>query len=237
MTYPGAETPAVDGLDLQVAEGEVYGLLGPNGAGKTTTISILSTLLHPCGGEVLLGGVDALRQARQVRRSIGLVPQEIALYPTLTLRENFAYFGRIYGLRGGMLKERIADCALLVGLQDSLDRRVETCSGGMKRRANLAAGILHSPKVLFLDEPTVGIDAQSRSMILDNLCRLRDGGMTMIYTTHYMEEARQLCSRVGIMDRGRILREGVPGELVAAEGVSDLEELFLRLTGRALRDG
>jgi len=228
---------AVAGVDLKVPAGQIYGLLGPNGAGKTTTISLLSTLFKPQGGTLAVAGIDALRHPRKARAQIGLVPQEIALYPQLSARENLAYFGRLYSLSGKRLRERVELCLELVGLSEHADRRVETYSGGMKRRANLAAGIVHQPKVLFLDEPTVGIDAQSRSVLLENLRHLQEQGMTMIYTTHYMEEAEQLCPRLAIIDHGKIIAEGRPAELIAAEeGCRNLEDLFLRRTGRQLRD-
>ncbi len=237
LTYPGATTPALDGLSLTIAAGEVFGLLGPNGAGKTTAISIMCTLLRPGAGSLTIAGHDVLRKAREVRRLIGLVPQDIALYPRLSTRENLLYFGRLHGLRGTGLRDRCAACLDLVGLADSADRAVATCSGGMKRRANLAAALLHQPQLLFLDEPTVGIDAQSRNMILENLVRLKEQGMTMVYTTHYMEEARQLCDRIAVVDHGRVLRSGTPQELIDAEADCDnLDELFLKLTGRQLRD-
>jgi ABC-2 type transport system ATP-binding protein len=171
------------------------------------------------------------------RPLFGLAPQDIALYPSLTARENLRYFGRLYGLSGRALASRIDQCLALVGLLDNADSRVDVYSGGMKRRANLAAAILHAPRLLVLDEPTVGIDAQSRNMILENLKGLRDAGTTILYTTHYMEEAEQLCSRVAVMDRGRIIATGTPAELInAVEGCRNLEEFFLHLTGKALRD-
>ncbi len=235
--YRRGGQPALNGFSVSIAEGGVLGLLGPNGAGKTTAISIMTTLLLPTSGEMILCGVDVMKQPREARRMIGLVPQEIALYPSLTGRENLRYFGRLHGLRGKALEGRIGECLRMVGLGESADRPVATYSGGMKRRANLAAGVLHEPRVLFLDEPTVGIDAQSRNMILENLLRLNREGMTMVYTTHYMEEARQLCTHLAIVDAGRVLTEGPPEALVAgAEGCSNLEELFLRLTGKHLRD-
>ena len=228
---------AVAGIDLRIPEGQIYGLLGPNGAGKTTSISLLCTLFKPQAGSLRICGIDALRHPRKARALIGLVPQEIALYPQLSARENLAYFGRLYGLRGPLLQERISASLEMVGLSGHADRRVETYSGGMKRRANLAAGVIHSPKILFLDEPTVGIDAQSRTVLLENLRKLQQSGMTMIYTTHYMEEAEQLCPRLAIIDRGTLIAEGTPAELVAGEeGCRNLEDLFLRMTGRQLRD-
>ncbi len=235
--YRGAATSAVDGIDFSVRRGEIFGLLGPNGAGKTTVLSIICTLLRPTSGRVTLCSQDTERSPARLRSLFGLAPQEIALYPSLTARENLRYFGSLYGLSGRVLRKRIEECLALVGLSDRGGDRIDTFSGGMKRRANLAAAILHSPEVLFLDEPTVGIDAQSRNRILENLKTLRDDGATIVYTTHYMEEAENLCERVAIMDRGKIVAEGAPRSLVAAiEGCANLEESFLHLTGRDLRD-
>jgi ABC-2 type transport system ATP-binding protein len=234
--YPGSERPAVDGLDLHLVNGEIFGLLGPNGAGKTTAISILSSILTPDAGSVTVNGHDLKRHKRNVRRLIGLVPQEIALYPTLTTRENLRFFGKLQGLGGARLLRRIDETLATVGLQRRADQRIGTFSGGMKRRANLAVGILHEPQILFLDEPTVGIDAQSRQLILERIESLRDRGTTVLYTTHYMEEAQRLCTRVAIMDRGRILAQGPVDRLVAQGAGDNLGELFLHLTGKQLRD-
>lgn len=235
--YAGMDRPAVDGIDLTIARGEIFGLLGPNGAGKTTTIAILSTTLRPCRGTLCICGLDAFRQTRRARVHIGLVPQEIALYPELTVGENLNFFGRLQDLRGSDLRQARDAALAAVGLEGRGGQKVATFSGGMKRRANLAAGLLHRPDLLFMDEPTVGIDAQSRQLIIEKLLALKAEGLTMLYTTHYMEEAEQLCDRVAIMDQGRILQEGVPEKLVAAaEGCSNLGDLFLQLTGRALRD-
>lgn len=236
-TYRGASSPALENFDISIGPGEIFGLLGPNGAGKTTAISILSSLFRPDNGSVNICGVDILRYPNQARRLFGLVPQGIALYPNLTARENLCYFGRLYGLRGERLKQRVRECLELVGLEKRADKHVFTYSGGMQRRANLAAGILHSPRILFLDEPTVGIDAQSRNMILEKLSVLKQTGASMIYTTHYMEEAATLCSRIAIIDQGRIIAQGLPKELIDQHpGCSDLGDLFLKLTGKQLRD-
>jgi len=235
--YRGADIPAVNGLNFTVHKGEVYGLLGPNGAGKTTAISIICTLLHPTSGAVTLCDHDVVNNPAAVRSLFGLAPQDIALYPSLTARENLRYFGSLYGLTGRPLSKRIDECLILVGLSENADTRIDTYSGGMKRRANLAAAILHTPRLLVLDEPTVGIDAQSRNMLLENLKGLRDNGMTIIYTTHYMEEAQQLCNRVAIMDRGAIIATGAPHELISqTDGCANLEDVFLHLTGKQLRD-
>ena len=235
--YPGADQAAVDHLDLTVDRGEIYGLLGPNGAGKTTTISMLSTLLRPSAGRIFICGHDALQNPRAVRPLIGLVPQDIALYAQLSARENLQYFGRLFGLRGARLARRVARSLDMVGLSDAADRRVAAFSGGMKRRVNLAAGILNAPRLLFLDEPTVGIDAHSRNLILEQLAVLARSGTTLIYTTHYMEEAEALCSRVAVVDRGAVVAEGNPAELVqSCADAGNLGELFLNLTGKQLRD-
>lgn len=236
-SYRGATSPAVNGLDFAVLQGEVFGLLGPNGAGKTTAISIICTLLRPDEGAVTLCGHNVAHNPASVRKLFGLAPQELALYSGLTARENLRYFGRLYGLKGRALEVRIDECLDRVGLLESGDRLIEVYSGGMKRRANLAAAIIHNPRLLFLDEPTVGIDPQSRNMILENLAAFRENGMTIIYTTHYMEEAEQLCSRVGIMDNGKIIASGSPAELLTQyQGCANLEEIFLQLTGKQLRD-
>jgi ABC-2 type transport system ATP-binding protein len=236
-TYHGAPRPALDGFSVQVPAGEIFGLLGPNGAGKTTAISIMATLLRPDHGSVLIAGTDALAAGRRARRHLGFVPQDIALYPRLTIGENLRYFGRLCGLRGTELEERVEACLSLTGLAARERLRVEACSGGMKRRANLAVGLLHRPKVLFLDEPTVGIDAQSRHTILEGLAALARDGVAMIYTTHAMEEAETLCHRVAVMDDGRVIAQGTPRELVARQaGCANLGELYLQLTGKRLRE-
>jgi len=235
--YKGASGPALSGLNFAAHTGEIFGLLGPNGAGKTTAISILSTLLRPTRGSVSICGIDALKHPGRIKGLIGLVPQNIALYTGLTARENLRYFGKICGLKGNALSDRIGACLELAGLENRADQRVSTYSGGMKRRANLAAGIINNPRLLFLDEPTVGIDAQSRNMILEKLSLLKNNGTTLIYTTHYMDEAEQLCGRIAIMDEGHIIAEGSPQALVKRPpGHSGLGDLFLALTGKNLRD-
>jgi ABC-2 type transport system ATP-binding protein len=236
MTYRGNREPSLAGLDLTIPAGALFGLLGPNGAGKTTAISIMSTILKPSAGTVRIFGLDTRKEKRRVKALLGLVPQELALYQPLTANENLRFFGRLYGLSGPELKRRIAECLEFVGLADRGDQLVHTFSGGMKRRLNLAAGILHQPKLLFLDEPTVGIDAQSRNLILDRLAHLNQQGTTMIYTTHYMEEAERLCSEVAIIDMGKVIAGGRPAELIRAGGHCTLQELFFALTGRKLRD-
>jgi ABC-2 type transport system ATP-binding protein len=196
---------AIQTVSFSIEEGEIFGLLGPNGAGKTTTLSILSTLLLPDEGNVTISGYDLVREASHVKPLIGFVPQELALYPTLSAWDNLSFFGRIYGLQGSSLKERITTVLALVGLSDRAGDSVQTFSGGMKRRLNIAAGLLHKPRILFLDEPTVGVDPQSRNFIFEHVEHLNKEGMTIIYTTHYMEEAERLCDRVAIMDQGCVL--------------------------------
>ncbi|MBW1636312.1 MAG: ABC transporter ATP-binding protein [Deltaproteobacteria bacterium] len=234
--YKKTARPALHGFNLHVQRGEFFGLLGANGAGKTTAISIFSTLFPPDSGSVLIMGVDPVQQPNKVRLLSGLVPQDIALYENLTVVENLQFFGRLSGLHGKQLESRVEWCLDFAGLSGRAVQLVSTCSGGMKRRLNLAAGLLHAPQILFLDEPTVGIDAQSRALIHDQLIQLNKKGTTIIYTTHYMEEAQELCSRIGIIDEGRIVIQGNPAELLRQSGKGTLEEFFLQLTGRELRD-
>jgi ABC-2 type transport system ATP-binding protein len=234
--YRNIDIPALDGIDLKIMAGSIFGLLGPNGAGKTTAISIMSTLLKATRGTVNIFGVDCNDAPSGVREMIGLVPQDIALYSSLSGRENLNYFGSLYGIPGDRLNKRVDECLVLVGLDEHGDNRVGSYSGGMKRRVNLAVGIIHGPKFLFLDEPTVGIDAQSRNMIMDRLLELRDQGMTMLYTTHYMEEAEKICDEVAVIDHGKIISKGVPSEMMRDGGFTSLQDLFFSLTGRSLRD-
>jgi ABC-2 type transport system ATP-binding protein len=235
--YTGAPQPAVTALNLTIRQGEIFGLLGPNGAGKTTTLSMLSTVLKPSAGSISICGTDSRRYPMRVRRQIGLVPQDIALYPELTARQNLLFFGRLYGFRGRDLQNRVEKTLQAVGLENKADDILSIFSGGMKRRTNLAVGMLHTPSVLFLDEPTVGIDAQSRRLILDMLQDIKKKGTTILYTTHYMEEAEILCDRVAIMDHGRILAEGtVPALISGNSPCKDLGAVFLKLTGESLRD-
>ena len=212
---------AVDGVGFEVAEGETYGLLGPNGAGKTTTISMVCGLLQPDAGRVEVAGRPLTPRSTTAKAALGLVPQDIALYGDLTARENLRFFGRLQGLRGARLDERVDDALGVVGLADRADDRVESYSGGMKRRANIAAGLLHRPKLLVLDEPTVGVDPQSRNAILESIERLGGEGLSVVYTTHYMEEAERLCDRIGILDDGRLVAEGTRRELVRRLGQGD----------------
>ena len=205
---------AVLNADLSLNEGESVGLLGPNGAGKSTTISMISTLLSPTSGTVHFKGEDALKNPQALRRVLGVVPQEIALYEELSAYQNMKFFGRIYGLKGEQLEQRISDVLELIGLTERKKDPVETYSGGMKRRINIGVTLLHEPEVLIMDEPTVGIDPQSRNYILDMIRRLnRENKMTILYTSHYMEEVEKLCDRVYIMDHGEIIASGTNQEL------------------------
>jgi ABC-2 type transport system ATP-binding protein len=236
-TFRGASEPAVKSISLSVKEGEIFGLLGPNGAGKTTTISILCGLFPQSSGKVTIAGKDILQEAESIKQLVGVVPQDIALYPTLTARENLEFYGAMYGLKGKVLKEKIALWLENFGLTEAAGKKTATYSGGMKRRVNLIAGILHDPKILFLDEPTVGVDVQSRNVIIQHLQELNKKGMTIIYTSHHMEEAEHFCSRVAIIDYGKIIAEGSPAELIGSyHGCHNLESVFLHLTRRSLRD-
>jgi ABC-2 type transport system ATP-binding protein len=197
---------AVKGVSFTVGEGEVFGLLGPNGAGKTQTISMLTGVIPPTSGTARIGGYDIRSQMDEVKQLNGLVPQDLALYPTLSARANLDFFGRIYGLTGKELRERVDDVLRIVALTDRANEAIDKYSGGMKRRINIAAGLLHHPKLLFLDEPTVGVDPQSRNYIFESVMRLnRERGMSIVYTSHYMEEVELLCSRVAIMDEGKVI--------------------------------
>ncbi|PKQ19664.1 MAG: export ABC transporter ATP-binding protein [Actinobacteria bacterium HGW-Actinobacteria-6] len=213
---------AVDGVSFSIEEGEVFGLLGPNGAGKTTTISMISCLLGPDGGNVVVNGHSVKTASTAVKRELGVVPQEVALYPTLSAAENLAFWGRMYGLSGTALKSAVADALVLAGLEDRSKERVEKYSGGMKRRINIAAGVLHKPRVLLMDEPTVGIDPQSRNHILETVKDLNASGMTVLYTSHYMEEVEFLCDRIAIMDHGKIIAVGTLNELRDVVGGMDV---------------
>jgi ABC-2 type transport system ATP-binding protein len=212
---------AVDGVSFEIHAGETYGLLGPNGAGKTTTISIICGLLAADEGEVEVAGNRLRTDPLAVKAAIGFVPQELALYNDLTARENLRFFGRLYRLRGTRLEERVAHALDIVGLETRADEQVESFSGGMKRRLNIAAGLLHEPSLLVLDEPTVGVDPQSRNAILQSVAELGRQGMAILYTTHYMEEAERLCDRIGILDEGRAVAEGSRTELVDLLGECD----------------
>lgn len=218
----GSEVQAVKNVDLAIHTGEIFSLLGPNGAGKTTTISMISGLLTPSQGDATIGGHSITREPMAAKRLLGVVPQEIALYPMLSARQNLEFFGRMQGMRGGDLGRRVDEVLDFIDLTDRQNDRIDTFSGGMKRRVNIGVGLLHRPQLVYMDEPTVGIDPQSRRRILDTVLRLRDEyGMTVLYTTHLMEESQELSDRVGIMDHGEIIALGTVGDLVQQVGEQD----------------
>ena len=222
----GSSLEAVKGVDLEIRQGEIFSLLGPNGAGKTTTISMISGLVAPTEGDATIGGYSITRQPIAAKRLMGFVPQEIALYPELSARQNLFFFGRMYGLGGKALSQRVDELLEFIDLADRQNDRIDTFSGGMKRRVNIAAGLLHNPRLIYMDEPTVGIDPQSRRRILDTVKLLRDEhGMTVLYTTHLMEEAQELSDRVGIMDHGEIIAMGTQAELTQQVGEDDRLEI------------
>lgn len=212
---------AVDGVSFTVREGEIFSLLGPNGAGKTTTISMLSTLLRPDSGDAFVFGHSIRNESMDVKESLGVVPQDIALYEDLSARENLVFWGKMYGLRGTALKKRVDEILETIGLTDRQNGRIAKFSGGMKRRVNIGVALLHKPKIIYMDEPTVGIDPQSRRSILDSVVALKDQGMTVLYTTHYMEEAQELSDHIAIMDQGKVIAQGTHSELVTLVGQAD----------------
>jgi ABC-2 type transport system ATP-binding protein len=218
---------AVNGISFEIKEGEIFSLLGPNGAGKTTTISMLSTLYVPTSGEATIGGYSVTKEPMAVRNLIGVIPQDLALYEELTARENLSFWGQMYNLSGKTLNTRIDEVLEQIGLTEKARERVKTYSGGMKRRVNIGVGLLHKPKLLFMDEPTVGIDPQSRRAILDSVKDLNKQGMSVLYTTHYMEEAAELSDRVGIMDHGELIALGTQTELT--KQVGETETLILHV--------
>jgi ABC-2 type transport system ATP-binding protein len=213
---------AVGGISFEIQKGEIFGLLGPNGAGKTTTISMLSCLIKPDSGDAFVDGCSILKDSMEVKKRIGVVPQDVSLYPTLSAQENLVFFGEMYGLTGSKLGEKVDDVLEVVGLKDRRKEAINKYSGGMKRRINIAVGLLPSPKLLILDEPTVGVDPQSRTNILETLKELNKKGLTILYTSHYMEEVEFLCHRIAIMDLGKIIAIGSLNELRLLVGERDL---------------
>jgi ABC-2 type transport system ATP-binding protein len=204
---------AVDNINLKIEEGEIFGLLGPNGAGKSTTINMLCGLIDPTGGEIIIDGFKIHKKNTEYKRKLGLVPQQIALYENLCAEENIQFFGKLAGLKGALLKERVTEALEFVGLSDKRKSLPKSFSGGMKRRLNIACAIMHHPKIIIMDEPTVGIDPQSRNHILESVRKLNSMGSTVIYTSHYMEEIEVLCSRIAIVDHGKLIVEGTTEEL------------------------
>jgi ABC-2 type transport system ATP-binding protein len=226
---------AVDNISFGVGQGETVGLLGPNGAGKTTAIAMICGIARPDSGHVTIGSARLDVDAYALKRRVGLVPQDLALYEELSAWSNLQLFGGLYGLDAVTLRQRAEAALGLVGLADRRNDRVQSFSGGMKRRLNIAGALLHDPDLILLDEPTVGVDPQSRNAIFDNLAELKKRGKTLLYTTHYMEEAERLCDRVLIIDHGRILADDTVDALKSRH--ANLEEAFMSLTGRGLRDG
>lgn len=236
-SYDGKKTFVIQDFNLDISKGEIFGLLGPNGAGKTTLISMMCGLLSPTSGEILINNLNFKSHKTSIQKKIGVVPQEYALYPTLTAYENLEFFGSLYNLHGKDLKNRIDTGLEKVNLTDFRNRPVKNFSGGMKRRINLLTGILHQPEVLFLDEPTVGVDLQSKEVIINILKELNSNGTTILYTSHHLVEAQDFCTRLSIIDQGKILIEGSSEELIQnVKGASNLEEVFLELTGNQIRN-
>ncbi len=235
--YHQSSKPAVSNVTLEIPEGAVFGLLGPNGAGKSTTVMILCGLLRPDSGSVSVMGLNMQEQGSDARKLIGVAPQEIALFPSLTAYENLFYFGRMYNLSSNVIRDQIKKYLEVFGLTEKANKPVFTFSGGMKKRLNLIAALLHKPKLVILDEPTAGVDVQSRNMILDFLTELKAGGTTIIYSSHVLEEAERICSHLGIIDEGKLLVSGTRAEvMVAHPECKNLEQLFLKLTGKNIRD-
>ncbi len=235
--YHGADEATLKDVSISIDRGSIYGLLGPNGAGKTTLISIICGVVGPSSGSVKIEGIDVFTNLKDVKQKIGVVPQDIALYPMLTARENLQFYGAMFGIHGEELDAKITDWLNRLELSHAANRRIDKFSGGMKRRVNLIASVLHNPSILFLDEPTVGIDVQSRTVIIEQLEELNRNGMTIIYTSHHLDEAESFCDMIGIIDYGKIIAQGAPKELIQqTEGATDLEDVFLHLTKRKLRD-
>lgn len=227
---------AVDGISMNIHEGEVVGLLGPNGAGKSTTISMIATLFRPNSGKILFRGEDVVKKPRAIQPYLGFVPQEIALYETLTGYENLKYFGGLYGLKGKELKNQLERVAEIIGIGDRLKDKVEKYSGGMKRRLNIGVGLLHNPRLVIMDEPTVGIDPQSRNHILETVKELKNNGVSVIYTSHYMEEVEAVCDRIYIMDHGKIIASGTQEQLLEQSNIQSTIHLRFENLTQAIVD-
>jgi ABC-2 type transport system ATP-binding protein len=236
LTKKFEDVTAVDGLSLRVEKGELFGLLGPNGAGKTTTVNALSCLLKPTSGSISVGGYDVEKRPDEVKKLIGVCPQDTAVFSYLTGRENVELFGNLHAMPKEKLKKRADELLEKMGLASDAKRRVGKYSGGMRRRINLIMALVHDPEIAFLDEPTVGMDPQSRRAVWDFIKELKKQNKTVILTTHYMEEAEELCDRVGIIDYGKLIALGAPEQLKAKFEAKNLEEVFIQLTGRRIRE-
>jgi ABC-2 type transport system ATP-binding protein len=236
LTKRYEDVTAVDSLSLMVEKGELFGLLGPNGAGKTTVINILCGLTKPTDGTAKVGDYDVQKEGGKVKDMIGVCPQETAVYPYLTGAENVELFGNLQSMDKETLKKRSAMLLEKMGLTQDSKRKAGKYSGGMKRRLSLVLALIHDPQIAFLDEPTVGMDPQSRHAVWDFIRELEKEGKTIVLTTHYMEEAEALCDRVGIIDHGKLIALGSPKELISKGGVTNLEEIFIKLTGRRIRE-
>ena len=235
--YEGAPKPSVNNLSLTIPTGSVYGLLGPNGAGKSTTVMMLCGLMKPDKGTIKVLGMNTAEQSEEIRSQIGVATQDVALMPTLTASENLFYFGHMYGLRTKEIRKIIARDLEIFGLANKANKQVHTFSGGMKKRLNLIAALLHDPKILILDEPTAGVDIHSRNMILDFLMDLKKNGTTIIYSSHLMEEAEKICTHLAIVDEGQLLEQGTTQSLLKSHPeCKNLEQYFLKITGKNIRD-
>jgi len=234
--YKGSSEAAVKDISLHIPKGEIFGLLGTNGAGKTTIFSMLCGLFPPTIGDIFIKDISVRTQMKEIKKIIGVVPQNIALYPTLSAKENLLFFGKMYGLKGSELKDRVEHCLNIFGLSKFASNKIKTYSGGMKRRINLIAGILHNPELLFLDEPAVGIDAHSRLEIMEQLTKINEKGTTIVYTSHYLEEAEKFCSEIAIIDEGKIITQGKPKDLVKEHDTHNLESLFFQVTNKKHTD-
>jgi ABC-2 type transport system ATP-binding protein len=235
--HKNATRPAVNDISFLIDKGSVFGLLGPNGAGKTTFISMLCGLFCPTDGSIIINGKTHHTHNKECKQIIGVVPQEIALYPKLTVWENLMFIGRMYGIKSADLKKRIADNLEILGLNEAAHQKIISYSGGMKRRVNLIAGLLHNPQLLILDEPTVGVDVQSKQAIIDRLKKLNlDFGMTILYTSHHLDEAEDFCSHIAIIDEGKLITQGKTEQLISDNHCKSIEEVYLKITGNKFRD-
>lgn len=230
--YKGNQEAAVKDISLKITKGEIFGLLGTNGAGKTTTFSMLCGLFLPTIGNIYINNLSVRSHITEIKKITGVVPQNIALYPTLTGKENLMFFGQMYGIKKKELKERITHCMYTFGLEKHANKKIKNYSGGMKRRINLIAGILHKPKILLLDEPAVGIDAHSRLEIMEQLKNINKTGTTIVYTSHYLDEAEKFCSDIAVIDEGKIISKGKPNKLIKQNNCNNLESLFFKLTDK-----